>query len=168
MSLLIRKFQPEDAGEASRIHYEAFKTYLKDKMPLAAPFPAEVFARDSVKKGPEKNIETFVAAMDGKIVGFLRAEVDFKKKKGGLHMVAVDPGLFAAGVGTALYEAAEKYWRENGMNQIVTCVSSINSRARLFYEKMGFVCDHIEKDLYIPGVDESILYKNLEGKQKND
>jgi ribosomal protein S18 acetylase RimI-like enzyme len=64
------------------------------------------------------------------------------------------------GVGAILMEFAENLFR-NDAKHIFLCVSSFNSRARAFYERLGYEAVGELKDYIIEGESEIIMHKRL-------
>ena len=165
--VIIREFQDSDAAQASVVYFESFKTYLKERMDTDAPRSAEYWLQ-SMRRNTTADYDniSFVAEEDGKVIGCITIAAALKRRLGTLVRIGVMPGNAGKGVGKMLFAAAEKFWRENNMRKICTCVSSINPGAIKFYESCGFHTEGILKDHFFEGVDEHQLARFLLQKRK--
>lgn len=157
MGLIVRLFKNNDAKVLSEILFNSFKTFLKDK--ITEMVPSEEW--EEMTKSTNKNIENaiFVAEQDGVAKGFLSATADLKHRLGTLNVIGVDPECHAKGIGTALFAEAEKFWTKRKMRKVWTRVSSINSKAQIYYIKQGFTPEGLNKDHFHDGIDEINLAK---------
>jgi len=156
--LEVREFQVEDAADVSRIMYDSFKTFLGHRMDNEKPQPLENFTRNGGKVRNEwAHGQAFTALMHGKVVGYINVSVDLRRKLGTLGTIGVDPNCMAHGAGTALFQAAWKFWMERDVNKIYTCTSSINTRAQRYYARMGFVEEGRRRRHFFSDVDEISL-----------
>ncbi|MCW3002007.1 MAG: family N-acetyltransferase [Conexibacter sp.] len=86
----------------------------------------------------------FVAQVDGRIVGVVRAGPDpdaADGQAGRLDGLYVDPAAQGAGVGTALYDHALAALRAAGFGAATLEVHAANGHARGFYERRGWSAD---------------------------
>jgi ribosomal protein S18 acetylase RimI-like enzyme len=158
----IRKFKSEDAQVVSKIMNEAFKACLGDKMDAfdRISFSPEILRKISHGNSFDGKKASFVAEEKGKVIGYIRGSVKLCGL-GSLEVVGISPSAFSKGVGTALMKGLEKFWRQNKMRKISTCVSAHNTRALIYYVKNGFVPEGYQKDHFKKGVDEIILGRFL-------
>jgi ribosomal-protein-alanine N-acetyltransferase len=77
-----------------------------------------------------------------------------------IKSVCVGDGLRGQGIGAALVGFAENLFRTESKH-IFLCVSSFNTRAKLFYERIGYHQVGEFKDYIIKGASELLLYKPL-------
>jgi len=157
MSLTVRLFKKSDAETLSKISFDSFKTFLKDKMTEMVP-PEEWIETAGISNKTQENA-IFVAEEDGVVKGFLSATANLKRRLGTLNVVAVDPEFHTKGIGRALFAEAEKFWTQRNMRKVWTCVSSINPQAQIYYIKQGFTPEGIRKDHFFDGIDEISMAK---------
>jgi len=83
-------------------------------------------------------VETRVAELDGRVVGYITYEVIHNASTGWVRNLAVDPAFQGRGVGTRLLQAVLSEFRAMGLklSRIETLAS--NQAAREFYSKKGF------------------------------
>lgn len=157
MSLTVRLFKKSDAEILSKIAFDGFKTFLKDKVTEMVPPEDWIEIAETSNRTQENAI--FVAEEGGAVKGFLSATANLKRRLGTLNNIAVDPEWHAKGIGHALFLEAEKFWIERKMRKVCTCVSSINPKAQIYYIKQGFTPEGIRKDHFFDGVDEISMAK---------
>ena len=154
----VREFRAEDAADVSRILFESFKTFLGHRMDGEKPRPPEELAKSAGGHHSEwGHGQSFVAVLDGKVVGYISASVDMLRSLGTLGVIGVDPACMAHGAGTALFQAAYKFWMSYNVNKIYTRTSSINTRAQRYYARMGFVEEGRRRRHFFDDVDELSL-----------
>ena len=158
----VRKFENRDAGRVAQIMFESFRSFLGERMRNGKPEPEEYWISCSRGETGHSITRAFVAEENGTVIGYICVSANTKSGLGVLHMIGVDPAVFAKGCGRALFEAAETFWRELHMRKIHTCTSHINTRAQAFYKKMGFVEEGRLRDHFFKGVDEIQLAKFYE------
>jgi len=157
MNVTIRRFEKRDAKSVARIMFESFKTFLGDR--IKEPETEEHWIQASSGSSPSFITRAWVAESEGKVVGYLCVTANLKRGLGTLNVIGVDPNCFAKGCGSALFAAADAFWRSHDMRKIYTCTSHINLRAQAYYKKMGFVEEGRLKDHFFDGVDEIQLAK---------
>ena len=83
---------------------------------------------------------TWVAEVDGTVVGFLSYELDFEKETGEVMLLAVHPDYQNGGVGTKMNSFALDRLKESGMKLAVlgTGGDPGHAPARRSYEKAGY------------------------------
>ena len=74
--------------------------------------------------------------------------------------IAVDDRHRGRGVGAALMKFAEDLFRP-GSRHLFLCVSSFNTRARTFYDRLGYAAVGELKDYIIDGASEILMHKRL-------
>jgi ribosomal protein S18 acetylase RimI-like enzyme len=74
--------------------------------------------------------------------------------------IAVDARFRSQGVGAALIDFAENWFRKDAKHMFL-CVSSFNTRARIFYERLGYEAVGEFKDYIIPGASEILMHKRI-------
>lgn len=74
--------------------------------------------------------------------------------------IAVDPASRSHGIGAALMAFAERLSAAHARHMFL-CVSSFNTRARLFYRRLGYRQVGRFKDYILAGADELLMHKRL-------
>jgi GNAT superfamily N-acetyltransferase len=69
---------------------------------------------------------------DGELAGGDRAEV---------YTIYVDPASWRRGIGTALMDAVDDFWRPRGIRELVLWAFEGNADGRAFYERLGWQPD---------------------------
>lgn len=69
---------------------------------------------------------------DGDLAAGDRAEV---------YTIYVDPATWRRGIGTALMEAVDVFWRPRGIRELVLWAFEENADGRAFYERLGWQAD---------------------------
>ena len=77
-----------------------------------------------------------------------------------LATLAVAADYRSRGIGTQLLQHVEDYFRPDAVH-LFLCVSSFNPRARVFYERLGFVQVGELPDYFIGGASELLMHKRL-------
>ena len=130
--MLIRAATPDDAEATARVHVASWAAAyalkgpsLEQRLDLHRRFPP-----------------TFVAEVDGEIVGFVGVGPSRDPDaEGELYTIYVDPEHWRGGVGRELIRAGEQRMRELGYRKVVLWVLDGNSRAQTFYESEGWTAD---------------------------
>lgn len=96
---------------------------------------------------PREGSKLLVAEKGGKPAGFMhlecRREELTREDYGYVAELAVSRGAEGSGAGRALLEAAESWARERGHRFLALHVFAVNSRAKGFYEHLGYFNDEI-------------------------
>lgn len=153
--ITIREFTDTDAAMASVVYFESFRSYLKERMEITEPQPAEYWLKIMRHSATDEyeNI-SFVAEEDGRIIGCISITAALKRRLGSLQRIGVLPECAGKGVGKMLFKAADEFWRKRNMRKVSSCVSSINPGALKFYTSCGFHVEGTLKDHFFEGVDE--------------
>jgi ribosomal protein S18 acetylase RimI-like enzyme len=77
-----------------------------------------------------------------------------------IKSIAVSGEFRSHGIGAKLIEFTENLFR-NEAKHLFLCVSSFNSRARSFYERLGFEAVGEFKDYIVEGKSEILMHKRL-------
>ena len=88
----------------------------------------------------DEKLTTWVAEVDGLVVGFISYELNEKAKVGEVQMLAVHPDYQNNGIGTELNQFALRKFKEGGMKVAVvgTGGDEGHAPARRSYEKAGY------------------------------
>jgi putative acetyltransferase len=134
--LTIRSYRAEDVAEIARAFYASVREVASSRYDAAQvrawanEVPNIVTTRARLEQ-PTRT--TYVAELDGTIVGFIEIEDD-----GHLDMLFRTPAGAGLGVAAKLYAAAESRARERGVASIVTEASLL---AEPFFAKHGFAVE---------------------------
>jgi ribosomal protein S18 acetylase RimI-like enzyme len=104
-----------------------------------------------------ENSKSLVAEVNDKVVGYISASYDPGPRLGVIGIVSVDPGHQGRGIGSALMRSAIEFLKAKGVRKIWTTVSTINTRAILYYLKNGFRAEGILRDHFAEGIDEIFM-----------
>ncbi len=137
---------------------EETKFFRPDEVIIAA----QVFD-DANKQGPQGDYQSFVAKVDGKLVGWVcYGETPCTLGTFDVYWLAVDPKSQGHGIGRKLMDFAEKGIKDMG-GRIAIVETSGSQRyvpTRAFYEKIGYKKAACVDDFYAPG-DAKIIYTKL-------
>jgi ribosomal protein S18 acetylase RimI-like enzyme len=129
---VIRPATAEDAEATARVHVESWAAAYT----LNGPSLEQRL--DQHRRFPP----TFVAEIDGKIVGFVGVGPSRDPDaEGELYTIYVLSDHWREGVGRALIRAGEERMRELGYCNVVLWVLDGNSPAQSFYESAGWAAD---------------------------
>lgn len=107
----------------------------------------------------------FIAEIDGLQVGLIHV-VEKKQETVKISPLIVNTEYRGnLGIGSMLLERAEEYARGVGARQIYCTVASPNKMALGFFLRKGFYVTGTAKDHYKQGIDEHMLYKQLDDEQ---
>jgi ASC-1-like (ASCH) protein/ribosomal protein S18 acetylase RimI-like enzyme len=107
----------------------------------------------------------FIAEIDGLQVGLIHV-VEKKQETVKISPLIVNTEYRGnLGIGSMLLERAEEYARSVGARQIYCTVASPNKMALGFFLRKGFYVTGTAKDHYKQGIDEHMLYKQLDDEQ---
>lgn len=160
MSFTVRKFEDRDAERVAEIMYESFKSVFKERWGEEDRQDGDHWKKRAHAETPACITTSFVAEQDdGTVIGFLHVTANLHRKLGTLHIIGVDPGIFAKGAGRAMFVEAEKLWLKHRMRKVHTCTSHVNQRALAFYKRQGFEEEGLLKSHFFDGIDEIQLAK---------
>ena len=129
--MIVRDYARGDAGRICRLFFETVRSvnladYSEEQVQAWAPETPDPAIWHERMSGRH----TLVAEEDGEVAGFIELEED-----GHLDMLYVGKDALGRGVGTQLYEAAERRARDLNLDRIFTEASIT---ARPFFERHGF------------------------------
>jgi ribosomal-protein-alanine N-acetyltransferase len=114
---------------------------------------------DSVKLLKDPSRESYVAIIDEQVVGFIILVMQ-GPFRGYIQTVGVLPEHRSHGIGRRLVKFAEgRIFRE--APNVFLCVSSFNTRAQAFYDKLGYEVVGELKEFIVPGHSEILLRKTM-------
>ncbi len=149
MNLQIRPFNISDIYNLVQLSLLAWEPVFTSWEQILGPklYPIAIFPdwRKSQKEVVEKvcndeKITTWVAEVDGKVVGFVAYELNDNTKNGEVHLLAVHPEYQNHGIGTELNIFALQKMKESGMKlaALGTGGDEGHAPARKSYEKAGY------------------------------
>jgi ribosomal protein S18 acetylase RimI-like enzyme len=129
--ILIRKIKKEDAHELQRISAAITKEPAKIDFEEIAAYEARR-AKDA----------SFVAEIDGKIVGYMISYVLSGlfgiEKSAWIVMLGVDPKYMDRGIGKSLAEKVFEFYRNEGITNIFSSVRWDSTDLLSFFKTLGF------------------------------
>ncbi len=148
---MIRHFDEHDRPEIERL-MDAFGDEIAAMDPLRRVIRAEEFGRFYVNRMLAEAADAkglvLIAEEQGRIIGFAAGAVRDRRPEdvyqvvsfqdGELTELYVVPEARHRGIGTALVEACERWFRENGCGAVHIEVFAPNEGAIRFYERLGY------------------------------
>ncbi|WP_167616498.1 GNAT family N-acetyltransferase [Maribellus sediminis] len=118
---------------------EVIESYLKNNVDVFTPplnsrvdihlFSVKIF----------QNAEQFWVLMDEKVIGFMACYFNHPKQEYGfISTISLKSEFQGKGIGKKLINKAISYARKNQFKQIQLEVNRNNTKARVFYERLGF------------------------------
>jgi len=144
MSLLIRKAVYDDAPAVASIHARSWVAAYTGFFPEKLMAETNAKRLEQRRKSLKGEHNTYVAVLDGRVVGFCGiARVTEDDLPGWFRVGALylDPDTFRQGVGRKLMEFSVDLARAEGCPGVLLYVLEDNLRARRFYEACGFAHD---------------------------
>ena len=149
MDTQIRAYTDEDIEAIVALSLLAWEPVFTAWQEILGPdlYPIAIFPdwRKSQQEGVEKvcrdeKMTTWVAEVDGEVVGFIAYELHQDSKTGEVMMLAVHPHYQNHGIGTELNRFALRAFKEAGMKLAVvgTGGDEGHAPARRSYEKAGY------------------------------
>lgn len=155
----VRLAVPVDAPALAKVHVDAWRAAYRGLVPnerlakLSYARGAENFLR-SMREGPE---EIYAVEEERVVVGFLTLgpcrDVDLDAETvGEIWGIYLAPEHWRLGIGTRLCRHGEAILAARGCRSVILWVFAENTRARRFYEAMGYAPDGVTKqrDFGIP------------------
>lgn len=146
MNTLVRLAQVEDAAQIAEVHVLTWQCAYKGQIPDSYLNSLSIEKRTEgwreQLKNPEKGIHTFVAEVDGRVVGWCTAGVnddeDVSKETGRIFGIYVHPSFIGKGLKSKLMESALNQLREDGYTKATLWVLDTNEKARKWYQDKGW------------------------------
>ena len=167
MEIYIRRARPSDAASIAAVEVTSWRAAYRGLMP--DPFLAqicqaektEVWHKNLLKHGTTGRKRAIIALKGDRILGFVRVGVPEDTEAVGLvYLLYVLPKEWGHGVGTVLMHAAMDELHDLGMREATLWVLRDNSRARAFYENLGWYPDGQTITTEYGGVDlEALCYR---------
>lgn len=168
----VRGASLDDAEEITRLHRRAASTGFAHIFPPEAPPPSyeHDLERWRFWLGPdrEQGRHAHTVRTSGRIVGVVLAGPDPDEASlGHLSRLYVDPDLWGAGVGTALYDATMTDLAGREFAAVTLWVLEDNLRAREWYERLGWTPTGRTKPTYEPaGIYDAQYIRRLDTDQR--
>lgn len=144
----IRVATPEDARDLAHVHVASLRAAYRGTLPATfleglRPEPMEALCRELLGTGAPHRDPVWVLERGGRILGF--AATGSAAGEAGsvaeLHAIYLHPSAWNRGFGRALLAQALDPIFEGGFREVVLWVLERNSRARRFYESLGWIAD---------------------------
>lgn len=145
---IIRTAAPGDYESVARLifrsHTVSFAPFASDDWVSSRDLDKYRSRWQKTLAAPGADDKTFVALIDGEIVGSVRVapanSAEFDAQLTGMH---VEPDITGHGVGSLLMGGALEFIREQGFGRVALGVIAGNTGARRFYEAHGWtlVCE---------------------------
>jgi GNAT superfamily N-acetyltransferase len=145
-----------DADAIGRVQVETWRVAYRGLMPDEAIAGFDVDGRqrlwrEGLAREPRPGSATFVAELDGEVVGFAsvgRSRDDESANEGELYAIYLHPSRWDQGIGRALLERAEESMREFGFERALLWVMEGNERGERFYRAAGWKPDGRKLDTF--------------------
>ena len=152
----VRAATAGDADAIGRVQVETWRVAYRGLMPDEAIAAFDVESRqrlwrEGLAREPRPGSATFVAELDGEVVGFAsvgRSRDAETADEGELYAIYLDPSCWDRGIGWALLERAEESMRESGFQRAMLWVLEGNERGERFYRRAGWVQDGRKVDSF--------------------
>jgi ribosomal protein S18 acetylase RimI-like enzyme len=159
--LTIRPFRPDDLPAMQTLRraaftpiFESFRDIVGERIAALAFLNADAEQAKLLDDLCSTNAgQVLVAAIDGRIVGFVSFTLNAQTRTGEIGLNAVHPDCARQGIGTQMYELVLARMKESGMAvaTVGTGADASHAPARRAYEKAGFG----------PAIPSVFLYKVL-------
>lgn len=164
VDVVVRLADRGSAPELTTLHRAAAHTGFAHIFPPDAPPPTyeEDLARWEYWLGPdwEQGRRAYVAVATGCVIGVVLVGPDPEEPEvGHLARLYVYPEFWERGVGTQLYVAALRDLTDRGFAETTLWVLEANSRARSWYERLGWRASGKRKATYAPAGIFDIQYR---------
>jgi ribosomal protein S18 acetylase RimI-like enzyme len=150
----VRPATAEDADAIGRVQVETWRAAYRGLMPddAVAAFDVEErrrMWRDGLARAPRPGSATFVAELEGEVVGFASVGAARDEEDAGeLYAIYLHPTCWDRGIGRALLERAEESMRSSGFTRAILWVMEGNERGERFYRAAGWERDDRKLDTF--------------------
>jgi len=166
MSIIIRKVLPDDSYEYAALHVNCWKDAYKgiisddylDNMTKELDQRVESCRKTLSDPG---DTEFYCAMLGDDMIGrliFHKSRDKDKPDAGEIGAIYLLADYWGKGYGKQMMEFALNELYRKGLQETITWVLEENKRARLFYEKCGFIQDGLKRDIEIGKTLNSIRY----------
>jgi len=164
--LSIRRAMASDADAIARVRVAAWRAAYRGLMPDAFLDRADLEEtqaeqlRDRLRSIPDA-ARVSVAEVGGRIVGYCAygcgGDDDGAPSKGDIYDLYVHPDVWHRGVGRRLLAYATEHFKAHGFDEAALFVFEGNTRARKFYEQVGWEADGHREIYELPGFSLPVL-----------
>jgi GNAT superfamily N-acetyltransferase len=152
----VRAAVAADADAIGRVQVETWRVAYRGLLPddVIGRFDLEArqqLWREGLARVPRPGSATFVAELDGEVVGFAsvgRSRDDDAGTDGELYAIYLHPSSWDQGIGRALLARAEESMREHGFERAILWVMEGNERGERFYRAAGWEHDGRKVDAF--------------------
>jgi ribosomal protein S18 acetylase RimI-like enzyme len=150
----VRPATAADADAIASVQVETWRAAYRGLMPdeTVAQFNVEDrrrMWREGLARPPRPGGATFVAELDGEIVGFASVGACRDEEDAGeLYAIYLRPTCWDKGIGRALLERAEESMRSSGFERAMLWVLDGNERGQRFYRAAGWDPDGRKLDTF--------------------
>ena len=150
----VRPATAEDADAIGRVQVETWRAAYSGLMPdeAVAAFDVEErrrMWREGLAREPRPGSATFVAELEGGVVGFASVGAARDEEDAGeLYAIYLHPSCWDRGIGRALLERAEESMRSSGFTRAILWVMEGNERGERFYQAAGWERDDRKLDTF--------------------
>lgn len=145
---MVRSATAADGDAIGRVQVETWRAAYRGLMPDEAIARFDVAARqrqwrEGLAREPQPGSATFVAELEGEVVGFASVGAcrDGEHGDGELYAIYLHPSCWDRGIGRALLERAEESLRSSGFKRAILWVMEGNARGERFYRAAGWERD---------------------------
>jgi ribosomal protein S18 acetylase RimI-like enzyme len=152
----VRPAVASDGDAIGRVQVETWRAAYAGLLPDEAIAGFDVQARqqqwrDGLAREQRPGSATFVAELDGAVVGFASVGTsrdEGVEGEGELYAIYLQPACWGRGIGCALLERAEESMRASGFEQAILWVLAGNERGERFYRAGGWRPDGRKQDRF--------------------
>jgi GNAT superfamily N-acetyltransferase len=167
--MIVREAIAADADAIGRVQVETWRAAYTGLMPdeTVASFDVEArqrMWREGLAREPRPGSATFVAELDGEVVGFAsvgRSRDEEAENEGELYAIYLLPACWSRGIGRALLERAEESMRTFGFARALLWVLEGNERGERFYRAAGWTPDGRKEDEFQGAQVEEVRYRKV-------
>lgn len=149
MDIIVRQAELKDANGIAKVHVRTWQCVYRGQISDEYLDKLSIEKRTKIweenLKNPRSNTKTFVAELDGKIVGFASAgnsrDKDTDSTTGELYAIYVDGDAMGKGIGSSLHKKCIDHLKELGFTKAILWVLVSNDKTRRWYEKRGWKTD---------------------------
>ena len=145
MNLIIREARPSDRVGVGELFKEMFDFHgQRDPHFTRKESAHQIFSHWFVEQIEEKDASALVAEVDGKVVGYAlgilrqHPRVFARRAYGEINDIAVSSEYQRCGIGQALFERLQQWFKSREIERLETRVAASNEVSSSFWRKMGF------------------------------
>lgn len=156
----IRRARADEAPVLGGVHLETALTAYSHIFPADAPPPTigEVTTQWTGWLADEHR-SVLVAEAEGSVVGTgMACPDDVEPHRGHISRLYVRPEFWGAGIGRMLYDACVDELRAMGFNDATLWTLEANTKARSWYERLGWTCTGETKVVFVPDAIADVRY----------